>query len=78
VITDFGILTPEAGSDELVLSALFPGATAEEARAAAGWPLRVAAAIEAIAPPTTSEIDTLRTLHARTREAHARPVRVPA
>jgi glutaconate CoA-transferase subunit B len=78
LITDFGVLTPEPGTDELVLSSLFADATIEEARAAVGWPLRIAASIETVAPPTPIELDTLRALHARTREAHSRPVRVPA
>jgi glutaconate CoA-transferase subunit B len=60
------------------LSALFPGATAGEARAAVGWPLRVAGEVEAIEPPNPLELETLRALHARTREAHSRPVRIPA
>ncbi len=77
VITDFGVLTPETGSDELVLSALFEGATQQEACTAVGWPLRVAAAVAAIAAPTDDELRTLRNLHARTRAAHAGPVRLP-
>ena len=78
VITDFGILTPAAGSDELEVTALFPGATADEARSAVGWPLAVAARVAALAPPTVPELETLRALHARTREVHRRPVRIPA
>ena len=78
VITDFGELTPEPGSEELVLSALFPGVTVEEARAAVGWPLRFAAEIATLDPPRTEELETLRALHARTREAHRRPVQLPA
>jgi glutaconate CoA-transferase subunit B len=78
VITDFGLLTPEAGSEELQLSALFPGVTVDEARAAVGWPLRVAARFDTIESPSTLELETLRALHARTREAHSRPVRIPA
>jgi glutaconate CoA-transferase subunit B len=78
LITDFGVLAPEPASDELVLTSLFAGATLEEARAAVGWPLRAAATVETVAAPTALELDTLRSLHARTREAHARPVRVPA
>jgi glutaconate CoA-transferase subunit B len=78
VITDFGILTPASDSEELELSALFPGATAEEARSAVGWPLRVAARIETLPPPGATEITTLRALHARTQEAHSRAVHVPA
>lgn len=78
VITDYGVLTPEPGTDELQLSALFQGATTEEARAATGWPLKVAANLATVAPPTSTELETLRALHARTREAHQRPVRLPA
>jgi len=78
VITDFGMLVPESESQELQLSALFPEATVDEARAAVGWPLKVAAAVETILPPSPLELETLRALHARTREAHSRPVHVPA
>jgi glutaconate CoA-transferase subunit B len=78
VITDYGVLTPEPGTDELQLTALFHGATVEEARAATGWPLKVATHVAMIAPPTSTELETLRALHARTREAHQRPVRLPA
>lgn len=73
VITDFGVLTPEAGSDELILSALYEGATSQEATEAVGWPLRAAASIETLAPPTEVELRTLRDLQARTRAAHANP-----
>ena len=78
VITDFGLLTPEPGTDELRLTALFPGVTVDAARAATGWPLAVAAELATLDPPTPLELDTLRALHARTREAHRRPVRLPA
>jgi glutaconate CoA-transferase subunit B len=78
VITDFGLLEPEPESQELRLTALFPGVTVEQARSATGWPLAVAAGVGTLAPPTALELDTLRALHARTREAHRRPVRLPA
>jgi glutaconate CoA-transferase subunit B len=77
VITDFGILTPHAKTDELHLSALFADATLDEARNAVGWPLAIADVVARIEPPTAHELHTLRALHARTREAHARPVVLP-
>jgi len=77
VITDFGILVPHATTDELHLAALFADATLDEARNAVGWPLAVADEVARIEPPTAHELDTLRALHARTREAHARPVVLP-
>jgi glutaconate CoA-transferase subunit B len=78
VITDFGVLVPEPQTRELVLDALLPGATLEEARAAVGWSLRTSTVVGELAPPGAEELETLRELHARTREAHARRVRLPA
>lgn len=77
VITDFGMLAPHPQNEELQLVALFADATVEEARAAIGWPLQVAGRLDTIAPPSPRELDTLRALNARTREAHARPVHIP-
>lgn len=77
VVSDIGVLEPEPGSQELVLTALYAGGTIEAARAAVGWPLRVAERLEAIAPPTSEELETLRALHERTRIAHAQPVTLP-
>ncbi len=77
VITDFGLLTPAPVTDELQLTALFAGVTVAEARAATGWPLQVAPDVTTLAPPSQQELETLRALHARTREAHNRAVRLP-
>jgi glutaconate CoA-transferase, subunit B len=77
VITDFGVLRPAPGTEELTLGALYADASIEEARAAVGWPLAIASQLERIAPPTTNELDTLRALHARTARAHQRPVELP-
>jgi glutaconate CoA-transferase, subunit B len=71
VITDLGILRPDPATRELTLVALHPGATVEQARAATGWPLRVAAELGRTAPPTSEELRVLRELHARTRLARA-------
>jgi glutaconate CoA-transferase subunit B len=78
VITDYGVLKPLPETDELHLTALFDGVTVDEARAATGWPLKIAVAVDTFTPPTRIELETLRALHARTREAHRRPVRIPA
>ena len=43
VITDLGILTPDPLTKELTLTSLHPGVMAEQAIAATGWPLKVAA-----------------------------------
>jgi glutaconate CoA-transferase subunit B len=77
VITDYGVLEPEPGSQELRLVARYEDASAEAARAATGWPLLVADRLDVVAPPTVDELVTLRDLHARTRAAHSRPPELP-
>jgi glutaconate CoA-transferase subunit B len=77
LITDVGILKPLPGTQELAFAAAYPDVSIEEARAAIGWPLSSFDSIETIAPPTQNELDTLRALHARTAEAHRRPVELP-
>ena len=76
VITNLGEMTPDAETHELVLSATFDGVTVDDVRVACGWPLRVAGSVTRIAPPTAAELQTLRDLQQRTREAHAQRVRV--
>ncbi len=77
VITDVGILTPLPATDELALSALYPGIPVEEARAAVGWPLATHDEPVVVPSPTPEELSALRALHARTAAAHARPVHLP-
>src|SRR5471032_1593898 len=70
VITDLGVLAPDPVSRELTLVAIHPGITVEQAVASTGWALKVAATLAHTAPPTASELETLRDLHARTAKAH--------
>jgi len=60
VVTDLGILEPREG--ELTLTAVHPGASADEARAATGWELRVADDLGGTLPPTAAELAALRAL----------------
>ena len=76
VITDFGVLRPHPQTEELQLSALYPGVSVEAARAATGWPLQVADPLEMVPVPEATELATLRDLLTRTRHAHACPVRI--
>jgi glutaconate CoA-transferase, subunit B len=61
VITDLGILRR---ADELVLEALHPGVTLEQAREATGWDLRVAEDLRTTDPPGPEELAHLRELNA--------------
>jgi len=76
VITDFGVLRPHPATEELELAALYPGISADAARAATGWPLKVAGRIETLPAPAPADLAVLRDLEARTRHAHARPIRI--
>ena len=71
VITDIGILRPEAESRELTLTELHPGFTVADAEKSTGWPLQVAENCSETLAPTTAELSSLRDLNERTARAHA-------
>jgi glutaconate CoA-transferase, subunit B len=60
VITDLGVYAPDPLSCELRLTALQPGVSVDDARAATGWNLAVAPDLAMLAPPTQAELDILR------------------
>lgn len=60
VITQLGIYRFVAG--EMTLTSLHPGATVDQARAACGWDLAVAADLAETPPPTEAELAELRAL----------------
>ena len=70
VITDIGVLRPDAESRELTLTDLHPGFAAADAVAATGWPLKVAAGCGETSPPSAAELAALRDLNERTARAH--------
>ncbi|HBX68235.1 MAG TPA: 3-oxoadipate--succinyl-CoA transferase subunit B [Chloroflexi bacterium] len=59
VVTDLGIMEPDE-TGELVLTALHPEKTAEQARENTGWDLRVAAQLSTTEAPTGEELRILR------------------
>jgi glutaconate CoA-transferase, subunit B len=60
VVTDLGVLAPRDG--ELTLVAVHPGVTADDARAATGWELRVSSDLRETLAPSESELAALRSL----------------
>ncbi|MET9692632.1 CoA-transferase [Streptomyces sp. NPDC006514] len=71
VITDLGILRPDASTAELVLTEVHPGVTVEQVRAATGWELKVADKIVTTEAPSSGELTALRALKAAGRSAAA-------
>jgi glutaconate CoA-transferase, subunit B len=59
VVTDLGFMEPDE-SGELVLTALHPGATVEQARENTGWQLKVADSLQTTPPPSAEELRILR------------------
>ncbi len=59
VVTDLGILEPDENG-ELVLAALHPGKTVEEAKANTGWGLKVVPNLRTTQPPSQEELRILR------------------
>ncbi len=62
VITDLGVLEPDPATCELTLTHVHPGVDPDRARAATGWPLRIAPDLVVTEPPTEGELRALRTL----------------
>lgn len=59
VVTDIGILEPDS-SGELILTALHPGKTAEDAMANTGWKLKISESLRETEEVTASELKILR------------------
>lgn len=70
VITDLCVMAPDPESAELTVISLHPGVTREQVQAGCGWPLRFAADLTVTPAPSAEELEVLRSLHARTRQAH--------
>jgi glutaconate CoA-transferase subunit B len=62
VITDLGVLEPDPETAELVLTAVHPGHTVEQAMAETGWTLQLAGDVTFTAAPTTAELAALRAM----------------
>ncbi len=59
VVTNLGILEPD-DSGEMILTALHPGCTLEQAQDNTGWPLKAAPQLRLTEPPTAEELRILR------------------
>ncbi|WP_332691031.1 CoA-transferase subunit beta [Bosea sp. (in: a-proteobacteria)] len=70
VITDLCVMAPDPESAELSVISLHPGVTREQVQAGCGWPLRFAADLAETPAPSAEELEVLRALHARTKQAH--------
>jgi glutaconate CoA-transferase subunit B len=65
VITDLGVLEPDPGTKELVLTAVHPGVEVEGVLDQTGWELSVRDDLEQTEPPADEELTVLRELVSR-------------
>jgi glutaconate CoA-transferase subunit B len=70
VVTDLGVLEPDPDSRELVLTHVHRGVSADDARAATGWDLRVAPTLRETESATAQELAALRALRHATRDGN--------
>jgi glutaconate CoA-transferase, subunit B len=68
VVTDLGVLEPDPGTGELVMTELYADVTADDARAATAWELHMAARLRPVQPPTSEELEAVRALAPANRE----------
>lgn len=64
IVTDLGLLEPDPVSCELVMTALHPGITRQQAIDATGWVLQFSNDCRETAPPTSDELAVLAALRA--------------
>ncbi len=60
VITDKGVFERDAATGELLLTALYPGVSAEDVRAGVGWELRSRSTLDCVEPPSPTDLRLLR------------------
>jgi glutaconate CoA-transferase subunit B len=60
IVTDKAVLEADSATGELVLSALYPGITADQVRAGIGWDLRQRSQVNTVPSPTEQELRLLR------------------
>jgi glutaconate CoA-transferase, subunit B len=70
VITDLCVFEPDPETRELTVTTLYPHVTREAVQEQCGWTVKFAANLHEEEPPTSLELETLRDLHERTRQAH--------
>jgi len=71
VITDLCILEPHPVTKELMVASIHAGVTRTMLEEQCGWPIRFLENVAETAVPTAGELDVLRDLLARTKQAHA-------
>lgn len=71
IVTDLCLMRPDPQTKEFTVTSIHPGVSREEIAGRTGWPVRFASEVEDIPPPTSSELEVLRDLQARSAAGSA-------
>jgi glutaconate CoA-transferase, subunit B len=75
LITDLCVMEPDPLSREMSVVSIHPGVTREQLQANTGWQIKYAREVTETPAPTVQELEVLRDLQERTKEAHTAGVR---
>jgi glutaconate CoA-transferase subunit B len=70
MVTDLCTMRVDPETKEFLVATLHPGVTREQLRQNTGWDIRFSEAARETRPPSITELEILRDLHARTARAH--------
>jgi glutaconate CoA-transferase subunit B len=70
LITDLCVFEPDPETKEMVVTSIHPGVTRDQIDGNTGWKVKYAADAGETAAPSAEELEVLRALHARTKQAH--------
>jgi glutaconate CoA-transferase subunit B len=70
LITDLCVFEPDPETKEMTVVSIHPGVTRDQIDGNTGWKVKYAAETGETAAPSVAELDVLRALHARTKQAH--------
>jgi glutaconate CoA-transferase subunit B len=62
IITDLGVLEPDPGTCEMVLTGMYPGVSVSDIKNRTGWELKVSGGLAEIPAPGPGELSALRAL----------------
>ncbi len=72
LVTDLAVWRPDPGTGEFIVHSMHPGANRCDIRESVGWPARFVDDPEETPEPEIDELEILRDLRRRTRDAHSR------
>jgi glutaconate CoA-transferase, subunit B len=70
LITDLCVFEPDPVTKEMTVTSIHTGVTRDQIDGNTGWKVKYAAAAGETAAPSAEELEALRALHARTKQAH--------